>query len=739
LQLIGFVGATCPNCGKPLELRQPRVEADLISVKIPIAQYLCDDCGATFVLDPSGRCPHCGSRESPKGSPDKHASARQNRWQAQVTRITRNARSAVPARLRFSSRGTRKDVRAHVNWLHEDFFVVAMSHFKEAKELLSATSWAELGEPADSALNQIEAHVAAIVHFVEEAQSTPPPPILLSIHRGTARAAGSLVQSIALFTQVIVASHFESAKSLGGQAQASIDDAASVAVALDRQLEIVKSVSAEPGWFAWDESFDPGRATTELLLKRPGNVADAASLVRSTFSGVRQIAELPDPVAFTLAPTALAAALWDPVRLERRINSVLRVLTDATSRNPNWIGDPSPFISALLRGHSQLSEQIGILGFLARSSAPRKTLLMGAVGVYQKFTEGPLRRLGAIIRQAEQVSAGRQDHLDAEALEEDHLGKVIESLQQVSSVVVPDVPFLVRNADAHYEFEVIDGAISVTEPKRNGKKRADLLTDDDFFELLFNLNELVVAFEAALLAYIATEAPGGLMEELTRATSGRDQQYEAIRALAGLRGWVELSFVYAGDLLSVDGRYIGDRGTNPFLELLSTVAGIFGALMEVRIVEVTERGTGLRLDYSRDTIGEQTGLAATLQAGRAMAYVTRKTDPPRRITHDARYVLLGPLAVLLDAVANQELSMHDLQDLCLWTVSWLPSEDIDRSLMSDRDRIVSNLTALSQAIAVSEIAAKSHERSWVDRTSQVIRDRLIVLAKDRQRLQSLYS
>jgi hypothetical protein len=547
-----------------------------------------------------------------------------------------------------------------------------------------------------------------------------------------------IVNSLALFAEVIVAPHFEQATTLRKQAQAALDEAASTATALGRQLAIVKSISSQPGWFAWDETFDPGRAVSELMLKEASSVAEVAALVRSVFGGIDEISTLSDPVAFSLAPSALAAALWDPVRLERRIRSVLRVLRAATKRNAGWVADPPAFVAALLRGHSQLNEQIGILGFLARSTAPRKTMLMGAIGVYQKFSEGPLRRFGGLVLQAAEVAAGRQAELDTAALTEEKLGKTMEALERVSPVLTSDVSFLIRNADAHYEFEILDPDILVTEPRRKGKKRQERLTDDDFFELLFNLNELLVALEVALIAYISSEAPA-ILEELNRTASSRDDQLSVLKALAGLRGWIELSFEFATPALQIEGRYVGPHDTNPFLELLSTISAIFGVFPDIDSVEVTRRDSAGRLAYPRAIVGDRrAGPAGAIEAGRAIAYVMRSTDPEHRLEHDARNLLIGPVAVLVAAVGTLDLTMIELRALCVWLVDWLPAEDIDGALLADRDQLIRHLRTLADAIAVSQLAANSHDTRWQDRSSQGVRQALLALAKDRERLSTQY-
>lgn len=738
LELIGFVGSVCPNCGSALRRHPPDSEADLISVQISVAQYQCDACSGTFVLDASGKCPHCGSQQSDKGEPDVRAKVRQERWRAQVKGIRALARSVAPATMHFASRGDRTDPDTHAKWLQKTFYDDAMNSFADAKAALSSTSWSEPNEQSDASLDRIEKSIADIVRFIDAARSAPPPPILLALHRGTTRAAGLIVNSLALFVEVIVASNFRQATELRERAQTALDEAGATGTALARQLAIVKSISSQPGWFAWDETFDPGRAVSELMLKKASSVTEVASLVRSVFGGIDEISDLPDAFAFSLAPAALASALWDPVRLERRVRAVLRVLRQASTLNSAWVGDPGVFAAAFLHGHRQLNDQIGILGFLARSAAPRKTMLSGAIGVYQKFSEGPLRRFGGLVRQATEVAGGRQDAVDPAALADEKLGKIVEALENVAPFLVSEVSLLIRNADAHYEFDILESGIDIAEPKRKSKKRHEHLTDDDFFELLFDLNELLIALEVALVVYISRGSTG-VLDELTRIESGQEEQLSVIRALAGLRGWVELSFAVAEPTLRIEGLYVGGEETDPFVELLSTLAAIFGVFPNIESVEVCRRQTHGAFIYQRAIFGDQrSGPAATIQAGRAIASVLRATDPSSRLENEARYLLIGPVAVLIAAVTAQTLTTGELRELSLWLVGWLSTEEVDRALQADHDQLIAHLTALANAIALSQIATNSHDTGWADRSRRVVTETLLLLIKDREQLSSRF-
>ncbi len=734
------VGA-CPQCGGPLAEVEDSAESDNISVKVTFQQFKCDRCEHKFVLDPTGSCPQCGAQEVAAGTDDANAAARKSRWQNRVKAIARIAKAADPQGLRFSTRGSRKDVPDYIKWLQLRFFDEAMKNFQEAKRLLAASDWPAADASGDAAFDRLAVLVGELTDFVKEAESTPPPVLLLATHRGMARAAAALTQSISLFCEVIVAPHIGSATSVRNQAQAALDEAAALAGAISSHMRLLDRVAGQPGWFAWADTFDPGRATAELVSHQPTTISEAAALVRTTFSTIPEIVRLPDELAFALAPAALTSVLWDPLRLQRRIRAILRIFSKASSTNPNWIGDPASVAESLLIGHRQLNEQVGLLGFLARSGGSRKAMLIGSISVYERFAEGPLRRFGSVVRQAIEVAERRQQTLDAAALAEDQLGPIVQSLEDAAPVLVREFSFLMRNASAHYEFEVTDAGVTVTEPMRKGKKRRENLTDDDFLEMLFDLNELLVALEAATVAFAASDDAPRLKAELTRIAAGAEEQYEILRAIAGLRGWVELSFAKRDQTLILEGRYLGDAKTDPFVELLSTVAGALGVFGDVDAVVVSLRGAGRSCDYSRDRMmgGPSNPLVAPALAGRATADVLRQTGSQPELEVEARFLLVGPIAVLTDAIANNAVSIPQVREFCKWAIPWLKSEAIGSGLAPERDLIVEHLRKLDEAMAISGLAAQKNNRGLARAATDAMQREALALLEVRRRLRTLYA
>lgn len=481
-----------------------------------------------------------------------------------------------------------------------------------------------------------------------------------------------------------------------------------------------------------------GRATAELVAHRTTSIRDVAEHVRETFRGIPEIASLPDALAFALSPAALTSLLWDPARLQRRVRAVLNVMSRASEVSPGWLASTAEVANAILDGHRKLSEQVGALGFILRSGAPRKQLLLNATTVYERFSEGPMRKFGAIVRQAIEVSEGRQQVLDARAVVEDKFGYVTDSLKVATPALVHDLETLVRNAAAHYEFEITESGVDITEPARGGKKRAASLTDDDFLEMLFDLNEAIVALEAGLLVYASSDP--ALQAEFDQVASGIEERFEIIRALAGLAGWVEMSFAMNDAHLEVEGRDVGDANEDPFVRILPTLAAVAGSFPQVQTIEIRLRGTERTCRYDR-TFFEPSGsndLISASRAGRAMAKVLFQTQPEARVQSDARYLLVGPVATLIEAVAANKADFDSVREFCSWIIPLLKSEDLSPELLTQRDEIVEHLSKLTESIAASRFADRRGDRRMQLAAATNIRRHAEKLSEPRLRLRNLY-
>lgn len=247
---MGSAIERCPRCSGQLVPTHDRADDEHIDISVDFAQFRCDSCGEIFLIDATGACPACGHQELEKGTPDPRAQERLKRWAPAVQRIGDLAKSVHPRKLRFASRGGRRSVDDHVEWLRREFFATGMDHFNQAKRLLSSVNWPAVDTEGDSGLAHVEVAVSGLVDFVMDAQASPPPAVLLAVHRGTTRAAAAVAESLAQFAGVIVAPNLGEATRIRDAAQAWLDEAVVHANAISANVQLAERVSTQPGWFA---------------------------------------------------------------------------------------------------------------------------------------------------------------------------------------------------------------------------------------------------------------------------------------------------------------------------------------------------------------------------------------------------------------------------------------------------------------------------------------------------------
>lgn len=741
----------CPIClGNVVDVRSTGDGALTFRVTVATAQFSCDKCGATFVLDASNGCPSCGEPSGVADGIDPRAKRRQERYRARVQNLRKDLTNVEWRRLKFPTSGPRMPPDEYLTWLHELVFGEAVEQFNVCKSLLSATDWDGNGKDQESRAQALSAAIDRLIQIVHEATTTRPPPALIGVHRQSTRAVAGIAASMGYFFEVLVASYLSKMQELQGKGQAAMDQAAALIGSVGPQVARMHRLIEEPGWWQAHGLYDTGRTTWELVDNAPTTVAEAAQFVRKTFADIPQIASLPDAAAFMLGPAALISGFHDPLRLAARIRAVLRTLGDADQSQPTWIADKNAFAQLFDRAHEQLAEQVVIFGYHLRSGAPRTVMIPGAIGVYQKFMEGPLRRFGAILAAALQAKAGVTGPLTVEAMGSALLGPVIGELERGQPILARDVDFLARNADSHYEFQLSNTGIELSEPPRHGKQRTRSLTDDDFLEELLNLNELLVAMEAGLLAYAWNSDDPQLRAELEAVANTPEQVLQVIKALAGLKGWVEILTSREGTTMRLRGRFLRDATEiDPFVELLPSIAAIFGAMPDVDVViaETEVIGEPRDVRFDRAVVVPDVGsnaLSTTHSVGIAMANVLSQSQPDGRALHEARYVLVAAVIFVLEALLEIMQQQHDgqlprrLGEYLDWVLSWLPQFEFDPSISTDRDQLITPLREIRARLGPLRAAIAKRD----DRLLKVVRGEIAqrseTLQKVHAKLREMY-
>lgn len=151
------------------------------------------------------------------------------------------------------------------------------------------------------------------------------------------------------------------------------------------------------------------------------------------------------------------------------------------------------------------------LGFILRSDPPRPLLLESAVEVYQKLVEGPLLHLGGALYLAGRVPNDPALNYDSATWDPIQIGDIVTHLFQHQPLLIDGAEMLLRNAGAHYSFELSDDGIEFRDRRVCGgqvtRRRSLYLLDEDFLEQLITFDESLVALELALLPYLAAHFP----------------------------------------------------------------------------------------------------------------------------------------------------------------------------------------------------------------------------------------
>jgi hypothetical protein len=183
-----------------------------------------------------------------------------------------------------------------------------------------------------------------------------------------------------------------------------------------------------------------------------------------------------------------------------------------------------------------------------------------------------------------------------------------------------------------------------------------------------------------------------------------------------------------------------EMAIDTFLRILPTIAAVVGSFPEVQTIGVRLRGTDRTCAYDRNFFGQtgSNGLIATSQAGRAMGKVLLQTQPKARLGSEARYLLVGPLATLIEAVAANETDFDSVREFCSWIIPLLKSDDLSPELLSKRDEIVEHLSKLVASIAASRFADRRGDRRLQQRAATDIGRHALKLSELRLRLRKLY-
>lgn len=564
----------CPACDTALEAPDVSDDDGKFSMALPFSTFRCDSCDRPFILDRSRKCPHCGAAED---ALDPVVEKRIAAFGSRVQAMTIMPQQWSGATLDFARRGKRPDAHEHFHLLSDVAIDKVFDLLQELKRLLGAAEWRG-GDPlADSALDELIAICTDIFFTVAAIAKTAPPVALIAIHRQAARQLARFGDAVAAYIQATVAPTMEDAKRLAEEAQQALDEAGEFAGRLGEFVVLEeRSLALAPGWWTAGDDYDVGRAVWEGVGAAAATVEDGAARVRRALKGVPGLGDLDDSQAFQLLP-AVSLAFYDPVRLVDKARQARELLDAATRVNQGWITDESLLVNQVWEAHRKFTDQVVQLGFHLQHEAPRTILLHAATDMYSKLMEGPFRHFGAIVYSASRVAARKPSRYDQQTAEETPYSTVLNHFVQTSPDLGEGALTLLRNAEAHYSFEITADGIEFRDTHRGPggmKTRRDFLGDDDFIEELSAVVETLAAFEIALLPFLWSSPSSTVQTELALLSKDPSDRAATIRGLSGLKGFVEMTFQEDGETLRIAANYLGDAA-NPFIEILPSIATIW--------------------------------------------------------------------------------------------------------------------------------------------------------------------
>jgi hypothetical protein len=718
-------GGPCPLCGTPLiEEVADQEQAQGIHIGLVFPMVICDACGQRSPTNDKGVCPRCGRHDPDFGRLEPAAQHRREVLGQRVAALAAETGELASHELRFSQRGARPEFAVYVQQLTDLYTTRPLELMNRGIALLNETDWTGSDAALDDGFTEFEAVVRSLGACVGQMVDAPAPPALLTLHRQIARAVAALTNAMTAHAELLIATRGAEMIEKQRQGQRLLDEGTEHLQGMGELIARRQRIASEPGWFSVEAEFDPGRVAWELLDQRAASVAGAAQIVREVFADPA-VDSLSDSYAALLLPGAISASFHDPVRLRQRLSAAKRLLEAADNTDPSWIREPSALVDEFVRGSRLLSQQAGLFGATLRAMPPRRALLDGLLSTYGRFVEGPFRHLGRILAVAALVPRGQGDVLEQASLENLQAGDVFSRLQTHAGSLASDINLVIRHAEAHCDFEFTETTVKVTNRNpHTGQVSQDELTDDDLLEQVLNLNELLIAMQAAVAPWLWSSVDPRLQGALASHGQDLEAAKEVTRFLLGLRGWVEVVFERLNDQMHVTGRYMGDPQSNPFLEALSAFAPFFTIFPNVSALVIRIVGDPRELNLERSD-SRQVGMYGPQATLHEVALTTRKvraaTEPVEAAKLDAQYVLFPAAWSLAEALlswlqaANDADRLSALRGYLRWLNENYPKLQVVDELIPLRQDLTEIINAITTDLIAFQAATRQRNQPWLAR------------------------
>ena len=473
----------CPQCGAPV-VADGEDPANKIRLTLTFLVWDCDTCGAVVPPNRARQCLKCGAQMNEESDYDSNVASRIVAYGLGIERL--RERISQMSLLSFNCRGARPDAGLHLKWFSSEIYGPLPRYFSRLDHLFRVSSWDDPDVlETRRAWSEVQALCNDAIDRVVRGMAIVPPVLLLTTHRRTVEWAAHAASVIVEMVSSLVAPSPDEALERFANAQATLDSVGDFATETMRLLDYVK-----PALFRQVPLVD--------LIKRPSpDFPQSLPELDPVLSS--------DPAMLVPVKPFRLLACWgqDGKRRRTRFGDALAVLHFANAHDPDWIGDMATLAELVVGSwHQLVAQHRRICTELdSEGSASRVDEMLD---VLSKLAEGPFRRCGSILVIAGKVASGQALRLTEESLfQARRLSTVHDNLNVIAPSITKDVDRLLRNAEAHYDYEVKTDTVSIRHlpPHASSPRDARVheLFHDDIIEQVLNLFE---ATEATILAVV---------------------------------------------------------------------------------------------------------------------------------------------------------------------------------------------------------------------------------------------
>jgi RNA polymerase subunit RPABC4/transcription elongation factor Spt4 len=469
----------CPICGSLGLIDTDIVEQDdrgRTGFNLAFGLFGCDDCGTVYGLDEElVACPICGA---PHDLPDLRVEKRVQFFGPGLVRLQERLEFAHGEPI--ATRGSRMAESEYVTWLRSSFLYKCLGWGDTLIENMSRGNFNEpdLAE-TQAAWTDLQGFTNEVIDYALWLKRHPGPVQLTATHRTLIRVVLLFASATVGFLTGLTAPTVSVARRRGDEAQEQLDHAGSLITQ------------------ACDLSIDSDNHDSDLPT------GSAASVV---FPELTRLA-VSDPVLLRpLIPfCSLSRRGHDPFRRAARVETVQATLQRATQAAPSWAEPTDILLSRCASGWRKLVAQHVRLVRILDDDRERAGWVDDIFDIATKVAEGPYRLYGGIVLVASKVADGTESNMNASASDRHrNFPVVLRGLAQVTPLLTEGVDALVRHAEAHYDYTVEGGRISLhpLPPGHGASPRTDEFHFDDLLAAVLNLFELGLAMAIGVLKWM---------------------------------------------------------------------------------------------------------------------------------------------------------------------------------------------------------------------------------------------